>query len=656
LIDPLVATRTLHFAAMMMLEGAVVFRFHIADPILRAAGREVQCTYGLRRLLVWTVWLGLLVGVVSGAAWLVLLAGRISNLAPLETLSQGVAWTVLTQTQFGEVWQARSVLIVLLAASMFVVDRSDAGGVGWRSAIPIISATGLVGALAWAGHGAATPGTIGDVQLVGDVLHLIVAGIWIGGLLPLAFILAIARRVGEMHSIAIAAEATRRFSILGVVSVLTLLLTGIVNTYVLAGSVPALVGTPYGRLLLVKIGLFIAMVSIATVNRYRLTPHLVSPFVAEIPEADGAVRHLMRNRLIEFALGLAILAIVGTLGTLIPGLHDQPVWPFPVRFSADALDDPQLRIRIFVAIAAIAAAGLLVLGATLWRRLRWFGIACAILLTGYFASTLRNLIKPAYPTSFYNSPTGYSAQSIDRGHQIFLENCAACHGPQGRGDGPARQDRAKVPANLTSEHIFAHSDGDLFWWISNGMSGVMPAFGALLDDNSRWSLIDFIHANADAARLRAAAGRVNSLGYPMPDFAANCPDGSVVSIDELKGRVLHLVFAGPLAADRLHALAGFETNDVMRILIAPSVPSSSALSCVATDLRVLRVLNLYRGTLADDPSPTEWLVDASGSLRAIWYPGNGEAWSDLSVLKRRLDDISRVPAVTSAAEGHAHHY
>jgi len=654
LIDPLVAARAVHFAAMMLLEGAIVFHFLIAVPILRAAdGEELRA---LRRLLTWTVWLGLLVGVVSGAAWLVLLAGRIRDLAPAEALSQGVAWTVLTQTRFGETWQVRSILAVLVAASMFAGNRGSPNSERWGGAIPIILAVSLIGALAWAGHGAATPDAIGNVQLTADVLHLVAAGIWIGGLLPLTAILMIARRAGDVRSLAIAAEATRRFSILGTFSVLTLLVSGMINTYVLAGSVPALVGTPYGRLLLIKIGLFIGMVSIAAYNRQSLTPRLASAAAGETSRAHGALVHLVRNSLTEFALGLAILIVVGALGILTPGLHDQPVWPFPVRFSTDALDDPQLRNSIVTAFAAIVISGLLAVGALMWRRLRWPGIICAALLAGNFAPTLRDLTEPAYPTSFYGSPTGYSAQSIARGQDLFLENCAACHGPQGRGDGPATQSLTTKPADLTAEHIYGHPEGDIFWWITHGKSGVMPAFGDVLDENARWNLIDFIHANADAVRLRATAGNVTSSGYPVPAFSIECSDGSVVSIDELKGQVLHLVFAGAQAADRLQALAGFEANDVKRVLVAPSGPPGTASTCIASDPHVLQVLALYRGASASTPLPTEWLVDAAGSLRAIWYPGNSESWSDPATLKHRLDDIGRIPGAARAAGGHAHHH
>ena len=74
---------------------------------------------------------------------------------------------------------------------------------------------------------------------------------------------------------AIGRIAVQRFSTLGVVAVSTLAATGIVNTWVLAGSIPALLGTDYGQLLLVKIALFLVMVATAAVNRLVLTPRLM---------------------------------------------------------------------------------------------------------------------------------------------------------------------------------------------------------------------------------------------------------------------------------------------------------------------------------------------------------------------------------------------
>ena len=71
-----------------------------------------------------------------------------------------------------------------------------------------------------------------------------------------------------------ARDATRRFSTLGTVSVATLMASGIVNAWILVGSVHALFVTEYGRLLMLKLGVFAIMLVFAAVNRFWLTPRL----------------------------------------------------------------------------------------------------------------------------------------------------------------------------------------------------------------------------------------------------------------------------------------------------------------------------------------------------------------------------------------------
>jgi hypothetical protein len=150
------------------------------------------------------------------------------------------------------------------------------------------------------------------------------------------------------------------------------------------------------------------------------------------------------------------------------------------------------------------------------------------------------------------SPTGYTAASIVRGRALFDLHCAACHGANGNGDGPSLKGADAMSADLTADHVYSHTDGDLFWWISHGIDDVMPGFAADIDDDGRWSLIDFVHANADGAHLRGAK---TNVGFPVPDFSADCPDGTTVSLADLRGSIVHLVVAGPNSAQRLQHLA-----------------------------------------------------------------------------------------------------
>jgi copper resistance protein D len=184
----------------------------------------------------------------------------------------------------------------------------------------VTSAAALVGALAFAGHAAAGSGVESVVHQIADVLHLLAAASWVGALLPLAVLLGAAGNNHGESSVAIAREATLRFSALGIVSVATVLTTGIVNSWELAGSVRALFSTDYGRLLLVKIALFLVMLSVAAVNRLRFTPRLVQEL--NISARCDALRQLRNNSLIEASIGAIIILIVGALGTLPPGLHE----------------------------------------------------------------------------------------------------------------------------------------------------------------------------------------------------------------------------------------------------------------------------------------------------------------------------------------------
>ncbi len=122
---------------------------------------------------------------------------------------------------------------------------------------------------------------------------------------------------------------TRRFSVLGIISVCVLLVTGIVNACFLVGSFAALFGTPYGRMLIVKLAVFAAMLALAAHNRWHLTPQLA--------HGDATARRsLRRSATLEVIGGVAIVAIVGALGTMIPGAHQSPVWPFT--FALDLSD------------------------------------------------------------------------------------------------------------------------------------------------------------------------------------------------------------------------------------------------------------------------------------------------------------------------------
>ena len=82
-------------------------------------------------------------------------------------------------------------------------------------------------------------------------------------------------------------------------------------------KVSALWTSDYGRLLSVKLLLFVLMLGLAGANRYRLTPRLAAALEAGAPAAQ-ALTALRRSLIVETGAGVAILALVAWLGTLAP--------------------------------------------------------------------------------------------------------------------------------------------------------------------------------------------------------------------------------------------------------------------------------------------------------------------------------------------------
>jgi putative copper export protein/mono/diheme cytochrome c family protein len=609
LVDPLVAVRAVHFASTVLLATALA------------------CT------------------AASGAAWLWLFA---AGLGGNDESGAALLPKVLTETRFGRIWCLRAVLAALMVPLIYRWHRAVPQGRAANSLLVVLALT-LLGSLAAAGHAGAALENWAVLHFAADVLHLIAAAAWLGGLLPLTLLLREARIAPNEFSLAIAERSTVRFSNCGIASVATLLVTGVISTWFLAGTVPALVGTPYGRLLLVKIGCFFAMVAVAAVNRRRLTPMLMALGTSE---RLRAIDRLRRNIGVEIFLGVVVLIVVAALGTIPPGAHVQASWPFSLR-----LDDAMLAHMTGVQMAAVLATGcgiVLVLAGLVLRGHRWL-ILLGLVVGLPLLPKLPDLTVEAVPTSYYASPTGYSAQAIAHGRDLFAQHCSGCHGRWGEGVVPAAAEQ-KMPPDLTGDHVYTHRDGELFWSITHGIENGMPGFGDVLHEDTRWSLVDFIRANADGVRLRSADGDVTAAAFPMPDFAVQCSDGNLQSVRQLRGRPLHIVVgsrSAPPVMQRLSALR--RRPDALIVAADPDGgPVKEPEICTAAEDDLVKALAVLRGREIESSDIMELLVDAEGRLRAVWYPGASVDWGKPEVMgeaMRRLD-----APVSGRPSAGAHHH
>jgi len=82
---------------------------------------------------------------------------------------------------------------------------------------------------------------------------------------------------------------------------------------------------------------------------------------------------------------------------------------------------------------------------------------------------------------------------LAEGKKLAATNCESCHGPGGKGNGPAAAALPPPkPADWTSARVAAETDGEIFWKISNGR-GAMPPWKHL-PDKDRWTLVNYIRS------------------------------------------------------------------------------------------------------------------------------------------------------------------
>jgi mono/diheme cytochrome c family protein len=286
-----------------------------------------------------------------------------------------------------------------------------------------------------------------------------------------------------------------------------------------------------------------------------------------------------------------------------------------------------------------------------WRRWRWplliAGIATLVLATPH----LDLLVISAYPTSFFVSPTEFAASSIAHGAQLYQANCAVCHGAGGHDDGPAAQALSLPPADLTAEHLWAHSDGELFWFVSHGMEGptgalTMPGFAGKLSSEARWHLIDYLRAHNAGESMHTSNTWPHPL--PVPQFDAECANERIIDRDILNGRTLRII----LGSHRDAGLPAPPDVALSTIIVTNRPLKPHPASCVSQDPDTWAAFAVLIGVSPEAVGETQILVDKNGWLRARWLPTDVTDQASLSAEIKLMD---MHPLELGAGNRHAHH-
>ena len=652
------AARWLHLASSVLLVGAVA--------MIVLAGRSDRATAQQweRRVLA-SAWVWALLALVSGLVVLGVQTALFEGRADAAFEARAVG-RVLLETQAGRVWLVRAGLLAVLAAFLSlrvsVERRAD-----WRAARGqnvLLGVAALV-PLAAAGHAAAVePGTARAIVL--DGLHLLGAGFWVGGLLPLAQLLSASSTEAGADARPYAVLAVRRFSRAAFLMVAVLAVTGTALAIFHVGSVAGLVGTSYGRLLLSKLALLLLALVFAALNRLVLLARLGGdgPTVGR-----PAMRRLSGFVVVEAALALGILIVVAAMNVTPPARHEPPVWPFTIRLSFAALEgraDETMRALIGSQVAVVGLVALIAgLAMRAWR-LPLGAVALAMLGAGAGLG-LPPLAIDAYPTTYLRPSVAYQVGAITAGAALYQANCAGCHGPRGAGDGPDGRGLPRSPADLRAPHTAQHTAGDLFWWISHGIPGSgMPGFGSRLSEEERWELINYLRALSAGYAARGMGSTVerDRRWLVAPDFTFTVGPTPPRALKDYRGRsVLIVLYALPGSRARMTQIAEHEGTLAMlgvEVIAVPIDADRNAIRRLGAEPRVMfpvvtegaeTIVAAYR-LFAVAPH-VELLVDRQGFIRAITR-SRGEA-GDFDALLAQVRQLNEEKIVTEAApEEHVH--
>jgi len=292
----IIASRAVHFAAAVLMVGAPLFRLAVAPDGWRGdpGGRAIEIAAAVAAL-------------VSGLGWFAGVAATMAG-SWADAITPDTLWAVSFETRFGHLWIAR---LVLLAALMTVQAIAKASPL--RDAALLTLAAAFAASLVGVGHGLTGAGhgpEVARIHTAADIVHLLCAATWLGALVGLGRL--IHRVLIGKETLDVVREALRRFSLIGYWAVALVLVTGCINALVMVPGPASLIGSDYGRALLVKLALVVVLVAIAIGNRVALTPRIMAA------DQSVAVRNLWRSVLVEQGVGLAVLTAVAWLGTIHP--------------------------------------------------------------------------------------------------------------------------------------------------------------------------------------------------------------------------------------------------------------------------------------------------------------------------------------------------
>jgi len=341
-------TRFAVFASLALLIGGAAFAV-----LVWPGGRESRTV----ARVVWSAWGVLAVATVAG----ILLQGLYTAALPLGDIFDTDVIRDTLGTRFGKVWLARLGLLVLAIPLLRLLlskrPRAEYPLPSWWAPASIVVGGALAFTPGLAGH--ASSGDLVPLAIPADAIHVAAMSLWLGGLVFLLAAVLPSRNLDDLR------DAVPRYSELALWCIVALIVTGGFQSWRQVGSLDALRDTDYGRLLVIKLVAFAALLVMATFSRevvnrtFRRVP-APAP-AAPVPVAAGGValadappdaeaevneepideaseaRRLRWSVAVEVGIAVVILAVTALLVNAAPA-RDEQTGPFTTTLTGDGMN------------------------------------------------------------------------------------------------------------------------------------------------------------------------------------------------------------------------------------------------------------------------------------------------------------------------------
>ncbi|MDC9615322.1 CopD family protein [Xenorhabdus khoisanae] len=311
-----------HFVVVMLMFGLSLFTVMLTSGhFSRLMGERLRVGIQISTVL----------ALITSIIWFVVQAGLMGD--GWHDIYVPDIWLAVLGTSFGQVWQWQLLVAIFAVGGLFLSNTKV------RNLLLLSSAVILLSSHAFIGHAAMYEGNIGLLLQANQVVHLLSAGYWFGGLWPFLLCLQFLRlkkapeanlyrdstylingtHAGDIDSskniaaglYAESMAAMRKFSLYGHFAVFLVIVTGIVSSVILIPGWPVFnrAISEYQSMLWLKIVLVTGMVLLALINRYILVPKL---------KQKGCYQLLIINIWLEIILGTSALLCVAIFATQSP--------------------------------------------------------------------------------------------------------------------------------------------------------------------------------------------------------------------------------------------------------------------------------------------------------------------------------------------------